>query len=146
MKKNYFSIGDLSKMTQCHIETIRYYGKIGLLDESERTNGNQRRYVEKDYKRLLFILHARDLGFSIDAIRQLLDLSNDPNRACGEADSIADRQLFETRERIKRLKLLEKELLKMTSQCKTGHKIHECKVIESLADCGFCQIKHQGFQ
>ena len=133
MKKVYFSIGELSKNSGCNIETIRYYGKIGLLDEAERTEGNQRRYVEADYKRLLFILRARNLGFSIDSIRQLIKLSEHPDDPCGEADTIAHRQLTETRAKIARLKILEKELAKITEPCR-GHKIHECKVIESLAD------------
>ncbi|WP_297326485.1 helix-turn-helix domain-containing protein [uncultured Bartonella sp.] len=133
MKKVYFSIGELSKNSGCNIETIRYYGKIGLLDEAERTEGNQRRYVESDYKRLLFILRARNLGFSIDAIRQLIKLSRHPDDPCGQADTIAHKQLAETRAKIARLKILEEELAKITKPCK-GHKVHECKVIESLAD------------
>lgn len=133
MKKDYFSIGELSKASECHVETIRYYEKIGLLEEAERTEGNQRRYIKKDLKRLLFILRARNLGFSIEAIRQLIRLSEHPNEPCGEADTIAHQQLFETRAKIAKLKYLEQELAKMTEPCQ-GHKIHECKVIESLAD------------
>ncbi|MCT6870655.1 MAG: helix-turn-helix domain-containing protein [Bartonella sp.] len=133
MKKDNFSIGELSKATECPVETIRYYGKISLLEEPERTEGNQRRYGSKDYKRLLFILRARSLGFSIESIRQLIKLSEHPNDLCGEADSIAQQQLCETRAKIARLRYLEQELEKMTKQCQ-GHKIRECKVIESLAD------------
>ena len=138
MQKIYFSIGELSKHTGCNIETIRYYGKIGLLDEAERTEGNQRRYVEADYKRLLFILRARNLGFSIEAIRQLITLSKHPDDPCGEADTIAQKQLAETRMKISRLKILEKELERITKPS-SGHKIHECKVIESLADTSSLQ-------
>lgn len=138
MQEIYFSIGELSKHTGCNIETIRYYGKIGLLDEAERTEGNQRRYVEADYKRLLFILRARNLGFSIEAIRQLITLSKHPDDPCGEADTIAQKQLAETRMKISRLKILEKELERITKPC-SGHKIHQCKVIESLADTSSLQ-------
>lgn len=136
-----FSIGALSKATNCSVETIRYYEKIGLLPEAERTSGNQRRYDQSHYKRLLFILHARDLGFSIVAIRQLCALSAHPNSPCGEADAIAQKQLVAVRARIERLKLLEKELEKMTS-CSHGHKVQDCQVIEALAQCGACHSEH----
>ncbi|MHC5307684.1 MerR family transcriptional regulator [Bartonella sp. LJL80] len=143
MKIKQFSIGELSKATGCNIETMRYYEKIGLLQPAERTSGNQRRYGDPHYKRLLFILHARDLGFSIDSIRQLIALSKHPDEPCGEADNIARQQLVETRARIERLKMLEKELERMTENC-GGHKVHDCQVIESLADCGACyQAHHQ---
>lgn len=126
-----FSIGTLSSTTGCHIETIRYYEKIGLLPEAERTRGNQRRYDEKHLKRLLFILHARELGFSIASIRQLSALSEHPELPCGEADDIAKKQLTHVRARIHQLKLLEKELEKMTAHHDT-HKVHDCQVIEIL--------------
>lgn len=141
MNKNQFSIGELSKTTGCHVETIRYYEKIGLLLAAERTTGNQRRYYTEHYKRLLFILHARDLGFTIEAIRQLISLSKHPDETCGKADEIAKQQLIETRARISRLLLLEKELEQMTKYSE-GHNVHDCQVIESLADCGACYQSH----
>lgn len=131
------SIGELAKQTGCHIETIRYYEKIALLDEAERTSGNQRRYNQSHYNRLLFILHARELGFSIESIRQLIKLSKHPEQPCGEADHIALNQLQAVRQRISRLKLLEKELVRMTKNCE-NHTIHDCRVIETLATCGKC--------
>ena len=139
MRQN--SIGELSKRTGCNIETIRYYEKIALLDEAERTSGNQRRYDDKHYNRLLFILHARELGFSIEAIRQLIKLSKHPEQPCGEADHIAVTQLQAVRQRIERLKLLEKELMRMTEKCE-NHTIHDCRVIETLAACGDCFGDH----
>ena len=63
-----FSIGELSKRTKVKVPTIRYYEEMGLLTEAERTSGNQRRYDKEGLERLSFIRHARDLGFSIEAI------------------------------------------------------------------------------
>ncbi|SOC35831.1 DNA-binding transcriptional MerR regulator [Rhizobium subbaraonis] len=137
-----FSIGKLAAAGGSKVETIRYYEAIGLLPEPERNAGNQRRYSARHYDRLVFILHARDLGLSIEAIRQLIDLSSHPDMPCHDADEIARRQLDDVRQRIARLKLLEAELERTLSDCSHGT-IAECKVIETLAQCGACERHHR---
>lgn len=137
-----FSIGKLAEASGSKVETIRYYETIGLLPEPERNAGNQRRYTARHYDRLVFILHARDLGLSIEAVRQLIDLSQHPDMPCAEADEIARRQLEDVRQRIARLKLLEAELERTLSSCNHGT-IAECKVIEALAQCGACERHHR---
>jgi len=137
-----FSIGQLSLATECKVETIRYYEKIGLLSAPERTNGNQRRYDTSAYQKLLFILHARDLGFSIAAVRQLLALAGQPDSLCEAADIIAQRQLAAVRSKIQRLKGLEKILVRITQTCENNGHIHHCRVIEALAACTSCYERH----
>ena len=89
-----FSIGQLSKQTQVKgVPTIRYYEEIGILTPAERTEGNQRRYDAAGLERLSFIKHARELGFSIDAITSLIELQEHPDRSCCEATDIAATQL-----------------------------------------------------
>jgi len=87
-----FSIGSLSKKTGVKVPTIRYYEQIGLIDPVVRTEGNQRRYSNTELDRLVFIRHARDLGFSIEAIGKLIELSQLPERICIEANQIARKQ------------------------------------------------------
>ncbi|MDJ1158670.1 helix-turn-helix domain-containing protein [Chelatococcus sp. SYSU_G07232] len=130
-------IGRLAEATGCKIETIRYYEQIGLLPEGERTSGNQRRYTRRHLQILSFIRHARDLGFSVDAIRDLLKLSADPARPCAEADAIAAAHLADVRAKIARLRNLEQELERMTRLHCSGA-IADCRVIEVLADHGKC--------
>lgn len=137
-----FPIGRLASMSGCKVETIRYYEQIGLMPEPERNQGNQRRYTMQHYERLLFILHARDLGMSIEAIRQLIELSLHPEAPCRDADEIVLRQLEDVRARIARLKLLEAELERTIASCSHGT-IAECKVIEALAQCGACTRDHR---
>ena len=126
-------IGDLSRRTGCRVQTIRYYEQVGLLPRPARTSGNQRRYRADDVARLAFIRHSRELGFSLDAIRALLNLADDPNRSCETADSIARAQLAQVEHRIARLQSLKAELERMLEQCRGG-RIAECRVIEVLAD------------
>ncbi len=78
------AIGTLAKRTGTKVQTIRYYEQIGLLPEPGRTEGGQRRYGDEDLDRLAFIRHARQLGFTLEAIRELLDLSDNPSRSCAE--------------------------------------------------------------
>ena len=135
-----YSIGELSKRTGVKVPTIRYYERMGLLDAPERSEGNQRRYSREGLKRLSFIRHSRQLGFPLDDIRELLELSQHPGKPCGNANSIANRQLDDVRGRIARLRRLEREL-KRIAAC-DAENVAECAVIETLADHTLCETEH----
>lgn len=127
------SIGELSRRAEVKVPTIRYYEQIGLMPETGRTEGKQRRYGRMAVARLAFIRHARELGFEVDAIRTLLSLQDDPDQSCARADEIAKARLVEVEKRIASLKALRKELRKMIEECACG-RVGECRVIETLAD------------
>ncbi len=137
-----FSIGELSKRTKVKVPTIRYYEEMGLLAAPERTAGNQRRYTNDGLERLSFIRHARDLGFSIDAISSLIELQNHPDRSCEAATEIAEGQLSEVRAKIKRLKALENELKRIAQGCDGRGVAEDCYVLASLADHDLCGRDH----
>ncbi|WP_026871672.1 MerR family transcriptional regulator [Inquilinus limosus] len=126
-------IGELARRTGCKVQTIRYYEQIGLMPEAARTLGNQRIYGRAHSDRLAFIRHSRELGFPLDAIRQLLTLADDPSQPCATADRIAQEQLVAVQNRIARLEALKAELERMVEQCRHGT-IGHCRVIEVLAD------------
>ena len=71
-------IGALARRTGTKVQTIRYYEEIGLMPRPERTAGGQRRYTKADLDRLAFIRHAREMGFSLEMIRELLALADEP--------------------------------------------------------------------
>jgi DNA-binding transcriptional MerR regulator len=131
------TIGELSRQTQVKVPTIRYYEQIGLVAEPSRTEGQQRRYGAGDVRRLNFIRHARELGFEVEAIRQLLDLTGAPDRACGEVHEITKAHLAEVNDKIARLTALRDELEAMVA-C-DHRKISDCRIIEVLADHGQCR-------
>jgi len=137
-----FTIGRLARETGCKIPTIRYYEQIGLLPEPGRTDGGQRRSGNADLDRLAFIRHARQLGFTLEAIRELLNLSDNPSRSCAEVDVIAHRQLKEVEARIARLEALRTELKRMLREC-SRETISDCRVLEVLRDHGACLADHQ---
>ncbi len=136
-----FSIGEMARRTGVKVPTIRYYEELGLIAAPERTEGGQRRYGRADLDRLAFIRHARDLGFSLEAIRALLRLSAHPQTPCADADAIAAAHLAEVRERIARLERLEAELERIAGGCH-GETAGECYVLQALADHGLCGHEH----
>lgn len=136
-----FSIGELSKRTGVKIATIRYYEKSGLISLPERSSGNQRRYSSRELGQLSFIKHGRELGMSIDAIRELLHLSAHPHMACAEAHQIAKVHLKQVAERIAQLKRLQKELQRISTLPDSGV-IGDCQVIRALADHSLCATTH----
>jgi DNA-binding transcriptional MerR regulator len=131
------AIGELSRRTGVKVPTIRYYEQIGLLPPPVRTEGQQRRYGTDEVRRLNFIRHARELGFEVEAIRQLLGLASDPDRCCGEAHEITRAHLDDVNDRIARLTALRDELEAMVT-C-DNRRISECRIIEVLADHRKCR-------
>ena len=117
------------------VPTIRYYKSIGLMPSPTRSEGRQRRYEAAQVSRLNFIRHSRELGFEVDAIRELLAMSEQPEQSCAKADRIATRHLGEVERRIVQLKALRKELRRMLEECRHG-RISDCRVIETLAEHG----------
>jgi DNA-binding transcriptional MerR regulator len=127
------SIGELSRRTGVKTPTIRYYESVALMPSPSRNEGRQRRYGESEVSRLTFIRHARDLGFGIDAIRELLAMSAQPEQSCAEADRIARRHMGEVDRRISQLVALRAELQRMVDACGHG-RVGDCRVIETLAN------------
>lgn len=136
------TIGKLGEAAGVKVPTIRYYEQIGLLPEPDRSAGNQRLYGQSALDRLAFIRHARELGFPLDAIRDLLSLSDRPDQSCAAADVIARAQLAEVESRLARLTALKGELERMVAQC-AGGRIADCRVIEVLGDHSLCATDHQ---
>ncbi|KAF0808234.1 MerR family transcriptional regulator [Alcanivorax sp. S71-1-4] len=135
------SIGRLAADNGCKVQTIRYYEDIGLLPPPARSDGNQRRYTRAHARRLRFILHSRELGFSIADIRQLLALTDQPQQPCAEVDELAAAHLATVRRRMARLQAMEQELERMLNHCQHGE-VRECRVIDVLADHALCATEH----
>ncbi len=135
------AIGQLARAAATKVQTIRYYEEIGLISPFQRTDGRHRIYSEDDSRRLKFIRHARELGFGIDEIRELLKLSDNPQMSCSAADQIASSHLEMVELRIAKLKTLRKELKRMVEECNHGH-VSQCRVIEVLSDHAHCHGEH----
>ena len=136
-----FSIGQISRKTGIKIPTIRYYEQEKLVAAVGRSAGNQRRYAQAELDRLVFIKHGRDLGLSLDDIRELLALSADPEQPCDMANAIAARHLEAVQARISKLNSLARELDRIAHSC-TGTTVGKCHVIEALSNHALCKNEH----
>ena len=126
------SIGQVGKATGTKVETIRYYEGIGLLPKPDRTSGNYRLYAGEHVHRLAFIRRARELGFAIEDVRELLDLAGHRERPCAGIDRIAARHLAVIEAKIATLKRLRGELRDTLAAC-AGGRIAECRVVQALS-------------
>lgn len=124
-------IGELARATDTKAETIRYYEREGILPAADRTDSNYRDYSPDHLATLAFVRRARELGFSMAQVRQLLALSDHDDKPCEDVDRLVQQQLGEVERRIADLTSLRNELSQMARSC-NGERIGECRIVESL--------------
>jgi DNA-binding transcriptional MerR regulator len=127
------TIGKLARETGVKVVTIRYYEQIGLMPVAPRTDGNYRAYTLEHRRRLRFIRRCRDLGFTLDQIRDLLRLSSEKTRACAEVDRIAKQHRRVIEEKLADLNRLAIELRRLSACCRGKGIIADCRIIEALS-------------
>ena len=127
-------IGELSKGTGATVETIRYYEKEKLLPEPSRSAGNYRLYNKEHIERLQFILHCRTLDMTLDEVRVLLQYWDEPNKNCGDVDSLLDEHIDAVEERIKGLIQLKQHLTVLRQKCVSSAPAQSCGILNALAD------------
>jgi MerR family copper efflux transcriptional regulator len=132
-------IGDASKATGVSAKMIRHYESIGLIPEADRRSSNYRDYGSEDVHRLGFIRRARDLGFSIEEIRELLKLWGDRERSSGDVKALTLEHIGELDKKIELLTEMRATLSHLASCC-DGDDRPECPIIEGLA--GAAPLKH----
>ena len=123
-------IGELARSVDVNVETIRYYQRIGLLEFPEKPFGGMRSYKEKDLQRLRFIRHAQQLGFSLEDIRELLELSSSD---CKRVEKLAVAKLSLVKAKLRQLRRIESALAKTVEQCARRKGNQPCPIIETLS-------------
>ena len=123
--------GTLAKRAGCHIETVRYYEKIGLLAPPSRSPGGHRLYREADQRLLRFILRGRELGFPIEELRSLLSMVYEHAYTCGDIQAMTLTHLTSVRDRIRDLQRLERTLSTISDRC-TGGQVPDCPIIDEM--------------
>ena len=126
-------IGALSKRTGVNIETIRFYERVGILPKAPRSAGGHRIYNLDHLMRLGFVRRSRELGFSLDEVRGLLQLVDGGSYTCAEIKAITLDHLADIRRKIADLGRLEQTLAEVAGKCRGG-KVPDCPVIEALFD------------
>ena len=131
MRATNFPIGVLSTETGGNIETIRYYEKIGLVPPPPRTQGRQRVYDSAHLKRLTFIRRSRELGFSLEEIRDLLGLERGHALTCAEVKLLTQQHVADIRTKVRDLRRLERVLNDLAARCH-GRSVPDCPIIDAL--------------
>ena len=126
-------IGDLAKESGVKVVTIRYYEQIGILPRVNRTAGNYRSYGADHVRRLRFVRRCRELGFSLNQVRDLLRLSAENGPSCAEVCRMADRQRKAVEGKIADLTRLASELRRIAASCNGRRTMAECRIIEALS-------------
>lgn len=124
-------IGQLARSVGVHVETIRYYQRIGLIKLPEKPYGGVRSYGDDDLRRLRFIRRAQGLGFSLEDIRALLELSTSD---CQQVQRLALEKLNLVKGRLRQLRRIESALTKTIEQCAKRQAPENCPIIETLAE------------
>ncbi|MGB2130833.1 MAG: Cd(II)/Pb(II)-responsive transcriptional regulator [Marinobacterium sp.] len=126
-------IGEIAAATGLPVETIRYYEKIGLLPPPARSDNGYRHYRTLHLERLQFIKRCRSLDMAQDEIRQLIDLSQQPDADCRDVDALLAHHLEHVRERLQELASLEQTLVQLQSACNQGKTVRECGILDGLS-------------
>lgn len=126
------TIGKLAKRAQVNIDTIRYYERLGLIPPPSRRESGYRQYGEDSVARIQFIRHAKQLGFSLHEISELLSLRIDPQTTCGDIKKKIEPKISEIREKILDLQQMEKTLNKLVRMCEGNKGAGECPILEAL--------------
>ena len=126
-------IGELAKLTNCPVETIRFYEKTGLLPEALRTGSNYRDYEPAHLERLRFIRNCRAFDMSHDEIRQLISLVDSHAESCHSVNEILDEHIHHIEDRISELTMLVGQLRTLRQQCRQQQGVDECKIVQGLA-------------
>lgn len=129
-----YRIGELARLANVTPDTIRYYEKQQMIDHEVRTEGGFRLYTDHDLQRLRFIRYARQLGFTLDSIRELLSIRIDPeHHTCQESKSIVQARLDEVEARIQELQTMQRSLQRLNDACcGTAHSSIYCSILEDL--------------
>jgi Hg(II)-responsive transcriptional regulator len=124
-------IGELAKTVDVNVETIRYYQRIGLLELPEKPYGGMRSYNDEDLRRLRFIRRAQQLGFSLEDIRELLELSSSD---CKRVEKLATEKLSLVKAKVRQLRRIESVLTMAIEQCARRKGDQPCPIIEALSE------------
>lgn len=125
-------IKDLSRATGVDVETIRYYEKQGLLPAPARRDNGYRDYATAHLQRLSFIRHCRALDMPLSDVGRLLGFVDQPEPHCGGVDQLVHAQLLRVRARLKSLRALEKQLLRLRARCAGPHEDSSCGILDEL--------------
>ena len=131
---NSITIGKAARLADVGVETVRFYERKGLIEKPPRMNSGYRQYPEKTIQRIRFIRRAKELGFSLREIEELLSLRIDPETKCEDIRERAEAKIASTEEKLRDLKKIKKSLRRLTAECQGRAPVNECPILEALEE------------
>ncbi|HUG68506.1 MAG TPA: MerR family DNA-binding protein [Pirellulaceae bacterium] len=126
------SIGQVAREAGVGIETVRFYERQGLIDEPSRRASGYRQFDGTVVNRLRFIREAKELGFTLNEIKELLSLKLDPASSCADVKGRAEAKITDIEEKIKTLQRMKRSLVKLTKACSGNGSTSECPILDAL--------------
>ncbi|RMH14262.1 MAG: heavy metal-responsive transcriptional regulator [Planctomycetota bacterium] len=126
------TIGKVARQAGVGVETIRFYEREGLVEEPARRASGYRQYDPEVVRRVRFIRHAKELGFTLREIKELLELRVEPGCHCGDVLELAEAKIADIDERIRKLRKMRRALAGLTRDCKRGRPTDECPILKAL--------------
>ena len=126
------TIGKVARRADVGIETVRFYEREGLIDAPPRGPSGYRHYPESVIQRLLFIRRAKELGFTLNEIKELLSLRLDPETTCADVKQRAETKIADIEDKLRSLRRMRKALIKLTESCLGSGPAEECPILEAL--------------
>lgn len=132
-------IGKLAELTGTAVETVRYYEREGLLPAPSRSEGNYRQYQERHLEQLVFIRNCRALDMTLNEIRELLSLREQPEASCGDVNGLIDEHIQHVSSRLQSLSQLRDQLVELRHRCRSASDVDHCGIILQLETSGAVQ-------
>ncbi len=126
------TLGKVAQRSGVGVETVRFYERSGLVPRPPRTPAGYRQYPDGTVNRMIFIRHAKELGFSLKEIKELLSLRVDRGRGCDRVRTRAEQKIAEIDERMRQLKRIRRTLDDLVEACELREPTSECPILESL--------------
>jgi MerR family mercuric resistance operon transcriptional regulator len=126
------TIGQVAKQTGVSVETIRFYEKEGLINKPERSPSGYRQYPAETIKRVLFIQKAKEIGFTLKEIQDLLLIQEKPEACCGDILNKAQSKVAQIEAKINELQRMKDALQKLTTQCASNSSLDNCPILDAL--------------
>jgi MerR family mercuric resistance operon transcriptional regulator len=132
MRAKPLTIGQVARLAGVGVETVRFYERSGLLKQPERKASGYRKYGDDVIARLRFVAAAKDLGFSLKEIKELLDLRVGPDATCSDVRDKAQAKIAEVEEKISTLQRMKKSLVEITKACRGRGPVSACPILDAL--------------
>jgi MerR family transcriptional regulator, copper efflux regulator len=126
------SIGEVARRVGIGVETVRFYERQGLISDPARSLSGYRQYDEETVARLLFIRQAKELGFTLNEIKELLSLRFDPTSSCADVKGRAEAKIADVEEKIRTLQRIKKALVRLTEACSGDGPIDKCPILAAI--------------